>query len=56
MTATDNQRRELAQTIANQAQALADGNITAPESAVVALILNNVQTLAAWTPAPEPKR
>ena len=44
------QRRELAQTIANQAQALADGTFTGAEHANVARLADNVATLKAWTP------
>jgi hypothetical protein len=48
--ATPAQRAELAQTIATQAQALADGTVIGPEYAAWRRVLANVQTLVAWTP------
>lgn len=39
-----------AQAIADQAQAIADGTITAPYHAAVAQLVRNVDTLKAWTP------
>lgn len=42
-------RRELAQVIANQAQALADGAVIGPEYAAVRQIVSNVQSLVALT-------
>jgi hypothetical protein len=49
MNATEQQIRELAQTIANQAQGLADGSIpTGRKAAHAALIANNLETLQAW--------
>jgi acyl-coenzyme A synthetase/AMP-(fatty) acid ligase len=45
----EQQYRELANTIAQQATALAEGTATAPRKAVVALLRSNVETLAAWT-------
>ena len=44
-------RRELANTIALQAAALASGDI-ASEATQVALLVNNIDLLAAWTPTP----
>jgi hypothetical protein len=49
-TATVQQRRELAATIAAKAQALADGTLTGPEHAAAKLILSNAQMLLDWTP------
>lgn len=43
-------RRDLAATIARQAQALADGAVKGPEWAQVARLVTNVETLRAWTP------
>jgi hypothetical protein len=43
------QRIELAQTIANQAQAIADGTVTGPEYSAVRLLVGNAETLLAWT-------
>jgi hypothetical protein len=43
------QCRELAATIAMQAQAIANGTTTGPVYAAVRLIKNNVATLEAWT-------
>jgi hypothetical protein len=48
MTATEQQIRELAGTIADQAQAIKDGTLTGPLYAHARLIRNNAETLAAW--------
>ena len=49
MSATDEQIRELAQAVANQAQALADGVIPAGQRyAHVRRLAGNVETLSAW--------
>jgi hypothetical protein len=51
MSATDRQIRDLAGTIARQAQAIADGTTGAtPVYGVVRLLRNNVDTLMAWVP------
>jgi hypothetical protein len=44
------QCRELAEAIATQAQALADGTVIGPRHAAVARLARNVDTLRAWTP------
>jgi hypothetical protein len=49
MLGSQAQRRELAQTIANHAQALADGNVLS-EHAAVSLLQHNIATLSLWTP------
>jgi hypothetical protein len=46
----EKQYRELAATIADQAQAIADGTLTGPRFGMVQLIKRNAETLAAWTP------
>jgi hypothetical protein len=46
----DKQYRELAATIADQAQAIADGTLSGPRYAVASLLLSNAKTLFAWTP------
>lgn len=48
--ATTQARRELANTIAQQAEALASGTFVGVESAHVDRLLANVETLRAWTP------
>lgn len=48
MSATETQIRELAATIADQVQAIADGTTTGPRAAAIALISSNLDTLAAW--------
>lgn len=48
--ATIQQRRELAEVIANQAEALANGTNTGSQYGAVQLLKSNVETLAAWTP------
>lgn len=45
------QARELAQTIANHAQALASETNTAPDMAVASLTKGNLETLIAWIKA-----
>jgi hypothetical protein len=52
MTDTDRlneQRIALAQTIADQAQAIADGTLIGPQYGAVRRLLNNAEMLAAWT-------
>lgn len=49
MSATQQQVQELAQAIANQAQALADGQVIGPVYASVRRLAANVETLKAWT-------
>ena len=44
------QYRELAATIADQAQAIADGTLAGPRYGMARLILRNAETLDAWTP------
>jgi hypothetical protein len=46
----EKQYRELAGTIADQAQAIADGSLAGPRYAMAQLILRNAQCLVAWTP------
>ena len=48
MKATTEQITELASTIADQAQAIADGTVIGPLSAATARLIGNVQTLDAW--------
>jgi hypothetical protein len=48
-------RRELANTIALQATAIADGNVSG-EAAMVALLKSNIELLAAWTLTPDGER
>ena len=48
MRANGEHVRELAQAIANQAQALADGQVEVPHAAAL-LIQSNAETLATWT-------
>jgi len=52
----DKQWRELAQSIANRAQALADDDGTKYDAAqrytMVCLLVDNIDTLEAWTPNP----
>jgi hypothetical protein len=50
MAATQDQIRELADTIAAQAQAIADGAVTGPLFAAVRRLRSNVDTLEAWCP------
>jgi hypothetical protein len=50
MTATEQQIRDLAATIADQAQAIADGTLTGPLYAHARLVLRNAELLAAWVP------
>jgi hypothetical protein len=54
--ASEQQIRELAQAIANQAQAIADGKIPEGQQtyAQAALIHNNADRLLTWTTPPEP--
>jgi len=52
MTATEQQIRDLAATIADQAQAIRDGTLTGPLYAHARLIRNNAETLAAWAVMP----
>lgn len=47
--ATEEQITELANSIANQAEAIANRNTTADIHAVTALLLGNVKTLFQWT-------
>lgn len=47
--ATEKQLRDLAGTIARQAQAIADGTITGPLRAHVRLLAANTEMLMAWT-------
>jgi hypothetical protein len=44
------QYRELAATIADQAQAIADGTVVGPLHGAVARLKSNLDTLVAWTP------
>jgi hypothetical protein len=44
------QYRELAATIADQAQAIADGTLTGPRYGMARLLLRNAECLVAWTP------
>lgn len=46
----DKQRRDLAGTIADQAQAIADGTVVGPERGAVSRLVHNVNLLDAWTP------
>jgi hypothetical protein len=46
----DKMYRELAATIADQAQAIADGTLTGPRYARARLILRNAEVLVSWTP------
>ena len=48
MTAQVWQIRDLAQTIANQAQAIADGKVIGPLFPAVKRLADNVDTLAQW--------
>jgi hypothetical protein len=50
MNTSDPQYRELAATIATQAQAITDGKVTGPIHAAVKRLQGNLDTLAAWTP------
>jgi hypothetical protein len=50
MTATGKQIRECAESIAAQAQAIADGTITGPLWTQARKILFNAELLAAWVP------
>ena len=43
------QRIALARTIADQAQAIADGTVTGPQHAAARRVLANAKTLLAWT-------
>ena len=45
----DKQRRELAATIADQAQAIADGTVTGPQWAAARRVLRNAEQLVAET-------
>lgn len=45
---TDEQVRDLAGTMAAQLQAIADGSLTGPRRAAVALLVGNMDTLATW--------
>lgn len=49
VTLEETQRRELAATIAAQAQAIADGTVTGPQWAAARRLLGNAGTLMAWT-------
>lgn len=49
MICTETQLRELAATIAAQAQALADGTLTGPRYGHVRRLAANVDMLKAWT-------
>jgi hypothetical protein len=46
----EKQRRELAATIADKAQAIADGTLIGPQYAAVQGLRANVAMLPAWTP------
>lgn len=50
MPATPEQIRDQARVIAYQATAIADGLLSGPVYAAVALLANNVKTLQAWVP------
>lgn len=47
--ARERQCRDLAATIATQAQAIADGTVIGPRHGAVRRLVSNVQTLVAWT-------
>ncbi len=47
--ATPDQIAELANAIAGQAEAIAEGRTTASPHAAAQLLLDNIQTLCAWT-------
>lgn len=48
MAATEDQITDLAQVIANQAEAVATGNVVGPRYSAIKRLQNNVDTLAAW--------
>jgi hypothetical protein len=50
MDTTSTQYRDLANTVAAQAEALATGTHTGPAYAAAQLLRSNVETLVAWTP------
>lgn len=49
--ATPEQIAELARTIETQANAIAEGRVVGPVRAAVSRLVDNVDTLAAWTGA-----
>jgi tRNA nucleotidyltransferase (CCA-adding enzyme) len=53
MSATDEQIRELAEAIANQAQAIADGTVNGSMAAKAKTVRENAETLRVWLAARE---